>query len=42
MKKQYNNPIILFNNIDLEDVILSSFDVQDVLSDEYDGDQFGE
>ena len=42
MKKLNKNPIILFNNINLEDVILASFDVKDVLTDEYDGDQFGE
>ena len=42
MKKLYKNPIILFNKIDLDDVILASFDVKDVLTDEYDGNQFGE
>ena len=42
MKKLYKNPIKLFNNNNLEDEILASFDVKDVFTEEYDGDQFGE
>ena len=34
--------IFFHGEVNLEDVILASFDVKDVLTDEYDGDQFGE